>query len=250
MKKLLLIFLALAAVFLTGCEVLFGIVLVPYLLIDSGYNAVSATVGEHFDAWSDLRARTVFSLEVPKGEPFEKSHVIYGHKQVESDCRFVILYRRKGELIWPLEFYLDWKRLGMEWTRVDRYIPKYKMNPVVWFGQRICLISPEAGDEIVVLAASDTLREIGCFTIPFSKLNDFTGSYDKNDLHYNSCFFSGIFGKRFPHKIIKVPAWEKLSLLDGESKKYYLEKIFGESDRRRIRAQQEWEEHLQRTKED
>jgi hypothetical protein len=50
--------------------------------------------------------------------------------------------------------------------------------------------------------------------------------------------------------VIKVPAWAKLSLLDGESKKYYLEKIFGESDRRRIRAQQEWKEYLQRTKED
>ena len=224
-KKFYLIFVVLGTLLLTGCEVLFGIVLVPYLLIDSGYNAVSATVSEHFDAWSDLRARTVFSLEVPKGEPFEKSYVIYGHKQVESDCRFVILYRRKGEWFWPLEFYLDWKQLGMEWTRVRRYIPKYKMNPV-GLGRRICLISPEAGDEIVVLVASDTLREIGCFSVPFSKLTDFTGSYDKNDLHYNSCFFSGIFGKRFPHKVIKVPAWEKLSLLDGESKKYYQAKFF------------------------
>ena len=164
-----------------------------------------------------------------------------------SDCRFVILYRRKGEFIWPLKFYVVNDRLGGEFTHVARYKPVYESNPVLW--GNACLISPEAGDEIVVLAASDTLREIGCFTVPFSKLNDFAGSYDKNGL-YNTCFFSGIFGKRFPHKMIKVPAWKKLSLLDGESKKYYLEKIFGESDRRRIRAQQEWKEHLQRTKED
>ena len=249
MKKLLLIFFALGTLFLTGCVVVEAIVMLPCVMVASGSNFVVATVGEHFDAWSDLRARTVFSLEIPKGEPFEKICVDGEYKHVESDCRFVILYRRKGELIWPLEFYLDWKQLGMEWTRVRRYIPKYKMNPVGW-GRRICLISPEAGDEIVVLVASDTLREIGCFSVPFSKLTDFTGSYDKDDLHYNTCFFSGIFGKRFPHKVIKVPAWEKLSLLDGESKKYYLEKIFGESDRRRIRAQREWKEYLQRAKED
>ena len=247
MKKLLLIFFALGTLFLTGCEVLFGIVLVPCLLIDSGYNAVSATVGEHFDAWSDLRARTVFSLEIPKGEPFEKICVDGEYKHVESDCRFVILYRRKSEFIWPLRFYVVNDHLGSEFTRVDRYKPVYESNPVLW--GKGCLISPEAEDEIVVLAASDTFREIGCFTVPFSKLNDFTGSYDKNGL-YNTCFFSGIFGKRFPHKVIKVPAWEKLSLLDGESKKYYLEKIFGESDRRRIRAQREWKEYLQRAKED
>ena len=232
MKKLLLILFVLSTVFLTGCEVLFGVVLVPYLLIESGCNAVSATVGEHFDAWSDQRPRTVFSLEVPKAVPFEKYYVTQGYKHAVPDCRFVILYRRQGKLFWQQEFYLDWRDLGDELTRARRHIPKYRMNPVMC-NERICLISPEAGDEIVVLAASDSLREIGCFSVPFSKLTDFTGSYSKNDLHYNSCFFSGMFGKRFPHKIIKVPAWEKLSLLDGESKKYYLEKIFGESDRMR-----------------
>ena len=123
------------------------------------------------------------------------------------------------------EFYLDWRDIGDELTRARRHIPKYRMNPVIR-SERICLISPEAGDEIVVLAASNSLREIRCFMIPFSKLEDFNGTYDKTDTKYNSCFFSGIFGKRFPHKVIKVPAWEKLSLLDGESKKYYQSKFF------------------------
>ena len=248
MKKLLLTLFALGMLFLTGCVVVEAIVMLPYLMVASGNNFVVATVGEHFDAWSDQRPRTIFSLEIPKGEPFEKICVDGEYKHVKSDCRFVILYRRKGELIWPLKFYVVNDRLGGEFTHVDRYKPVYEINPVLWWGGG-CLISPEAEDEIVVLAASDTLREIGCFTVPFSKLNDFAGSYDKNGV-YNTCFFSGIFGKRFPHKVIKVPAWEQLSLLDGESKKYYLEKIFGESDRRRIRAQQEWKEYLQRMKED
>ncbi|MBE6357454.1 MAG: hypothetical protein E7058_10180, partial [Lentisphaerae bacterium] len=97
MKKLLLILFALGMLFLTGCEVVGAIVMLPYLMVASGSNFVVATVGEHFDAWSDQRSRTIFSLEIPKGEPFEKICVDGKYKHVESDCRFVILYRRKGE---------------------------------------------------------------------------------------------------------------------------------------------------------
>ena len=83
MKKLLLTLFVLAAVFLTGCEVVGPIVMLPYLMVASGGNFVVATVGEHFDAWSDQRPRTIFSLEIPKGEPFEKICVDGEYKHVE-----------------------------------------------------------------------------------------------------------------------------------------------------------------------
>ena len=225
MKKFLLVLLAMAAVLLTGCKVLSGIVLLPCMIVSGMSNSVAATVGEHIDAYSDHTERTVFSLDVPKTVPFEKYYVTQGYKHAVPDCRFVILYRRQGKLFWQQEFYLDWRDLGDELTQARRHIPKYRMNPVMC-NERICLISPETDDDIVVLAASDSLRKIRCFMIPFSKLEDFNGTYDKTDTKYNTCFFSGIFGKRFPHKVIKVPAWNKLSPLDSESEKYYLEKIF------------------------
>ena len=227
-KKLLLTLFVLSVLFMTGCAEL---VMVPCLIVAEVSNSIEATVGEHIDAYSDSRPRTVFSLEVLREVPFEKLCEYQGYQYMKPDCRFVILYRRKGKLIWPMEFYLDWRYIGSEWTRTQRYIPEYRIQPVIVLNKRICLVSPDIDDKIVILSASNSLREIRAFTVPFSNLEDFNGSYDKTDLKYRSCFFSGMFGKRFPHKVIKIPSWNRLSPLDDESKKYYLEKIYTEYDR-------------------
>ena len=222
-KKFYLIFVVLGTLLLTGCMAMEGIVLLPYLMVASGSNFVVATVGEHFDAWSDQRPRTIFSLEIPKGEPFEKICVDGEYKHVKSDCRFAVLYRRNGELLWPTEFYIVTEKIGGEFTGAFRYVPKYENHPVN-FGSA-CLLSPEAGDELLIIAGDPETSELRFFSLPFSALDDYKGDYEKGSI-YSTRFFSDFFGKRFPHKVIKVPQWNKLTLLDGESKKYYQAKFF------------------------
>ena len=215
MKKLLLILFALGMLFLTGCEVVGAIVMLPYLMVASGSNFVVATVGEHFDAWSDQRPRTIFSLDVPDSAPYQGARA----------CRFAVLYRRNGELLWPTEFYIVTEKIGGEFTGAFRYVPKYENHPVN-FGSA-CLLSPEAGDELLIIAGDPETSELRFFSLPFSALDDYKGDYEKGSI-YSTRFFSNFFGKRFPHKVIKVPQWNKLTLLNGESKKYYQSKFFPE----------------------
>ena len=210
MKKLLLTLFVLAAVFLTGCEVLFGIVLLPVMFVAGVGNSIKAEVGECIDANSDTRPRTIFSLDVPDSAPYQ-------------GARFAILYRRNGELLWPTEFYIVTEKIGDEFTGAHRYVPKYENHPVNPGGA--CLLSPEAGDELLIIAGDPETSELRFFSLPFSALDDYKGDYEKGSI-YSTRFFSDFFGKRFPHKVIKVPQWNKLTPLDGESKKYYQAKFF------------------------
>lgn len=214
-KKFYLIFVVLGTLLLTGCMAMEGIVLLPYLMVASGSNFVVATVGEHFDAWSDQRPRTIFSLDVPDSAPYQGARA----------CRFAVLYRRNGELLWPTEFYIVTEKIGGEFTGAFRYVPKYENHPVN-FGSA-CLLSPEAGDELLIIAGDPETSELRFFSLPFSALDDYKGDYEKGSI-YSTRFFSNFFGKRFPHKVIKVPQWNKLTLLNGESKKYYQSKFFPE----------------------
>ncbi|MBE6363265.1 MAG: hypothetical protein E7054_06380 [Lentisphaerae bacterium] len=223
MKKLLLISAVLGALLLTGCMAMEGIVLLPVMFVAGVSNSIKAEVGECIDANSDTRPRTIFSLEIPKGEPFEKICVDGEYKHVKSDCRFAVLYRRNGELLWPTEFYIVTEKIGGEFTGAFRYVPKYENHPVNPGGA--CLLSPEAGDELLIIAGDPETSELRFFSLPFSALDDYKGDYEKGSI-YSTRFFSDFFGKRFPHKVIKVPQWNKLTPLDGESKKYYQAKFF------------------------
>ena len=210
MKKLLLIFVVLWALLLTGCKVLYGIVLLPIMVVDGVSNSIKAEVGECIDANSDTRPRTIFSLDVPDSAPYQ-------------GARFAILYWRNGELLWPTEFYIVTEKIGDEFTGAHRYVPKYENHPVNPGGA--CLLSPEAGDELLIIAGDPETSELRFFSLPFSALDDYKGDYEKGSI-YSTRFFSDFFGKRFPHKVIKVPQWNKLTPLDGESKKYYQAKFF------------------------
>ena len=208
-KKLLLIFFALSALFLTGCNALYGLLL-PVMVVAGVSNSIKAEVGECIDANSDTRPRTIFSLDVPDSAPYQ-------------GARFAILYWRSGELLWPTEFYIVTEKIGGEFTGTHRYVPKYENHPVN-LGSA-CLLSPEAGDELLIIAGDPETSELRFFSLPFSALDDYKGDYEKGSI-YSTRFFSDFFGKRFPHKVIKVPQWNKLTPLDGESKKYYQSKFF------------------------
>ena len=214
-KKLLLIFVVLGALLLTGCMVMEGIVLLPVMFVAGVSNSIKAEVGECIDANSDTRPRTIFSLDVPDSAPYQGARA----------CRFAVLYRRNGELLWPTEFYIVTEKIGGEFTGAFRYVPKYENHPVN-LGSA-CLLSPEAGDELLIIAGNPETSELRFFSLPFSALDDYKGDYEKGSI-YSTRFFSNFFGKRFPHKVIKVPQWNKLTPLDGESKKYYQAKFFPE----------------------
>ena len=211
-KKFYLIFVVLGALLLTGCMEMCGIVLLPVMFVAGVSNSIKAEVGECIDANSDTRPRTIFSLDVPDSAPYQGD-------------RFAILYRRNGELLWPTEFYIVTEKIGGEFTGAHRYVPKYENHPVNPGGA--CLLSPEAGDELLIIAGNPETSELRFFSLPFSALDDYKGDYEKGSI-YSTRFFSDFFGKRFPHKVIKVPQWNKLTPLDGESKKYYQAKFFPE----------------------
>ena len=211
MKNLLLILCLFGSVlFLTGCKVLYGIVLLPVMVVDGVSNSIKAEVGEYIDANSDTRPRTIFSLDVPDSAPYQ-------------GARFAILYRRNSELLWPTRFYIVTEKIGDEFTGAHRYVPKYENHPVN--PGSACLLSPEAGDELIIIAGDPETSELRFFSLPFSVLDDYKGDYEKGSI-YSTRFFSDFFGKRFPHKVIKVPQWNKLTPLNGESKKYYQSKFF------------------------
>ena len=209
-KKFYLIFVVLGTLLLTGCMEMYGIVLLPVMVVAGVSNSIQAEVGECIDANSDTRPRTIFSLDVPDSAPYQ-------------GARFAILYWRNGELLWPTEFYIVTEKIGDEFTGAHRYVPKYENHPVN-FGSA-CLLSPEAGDELLIIAGDPETSELRFFSLPFSALDDYKGDYEKGSI-YSTRFFSNFFGKRFPHKVIKVPQWNKLTPLDGESKKYYQAKFF------------------------
>ena len=214
-KKLYLIFVVLGTLLLTGCKVLYGIVLLPIMVVDGVSNSIKAEVGEYIDENSDTRPRTIFSLDVPDSAPY----------QGDRACRFAILYWKNGKLLWPARFYIVTEKIGDEFTGTHRYVPKYENHPVN-LGS-VCLLSPEAGDELLIIAGNPETSELRFFSLPFSALDDYKGDYEKGSI-YSTRFFSDFFGKRFPHKVIKVPQWNKLTPLNGESKKYYQSKFFPE----------------------
>ena len=73
MKKHLLILCLFGSVlFLTGCKVLYGIVLLPIMVVDGVGNSIKAEVGECIDANSDSTPRTIFYFDIPAEIPYEK----------------------------------------------------------------------------------------------------------------------------------------------------------------------------------
>ena len=71
-KKFYLIFVVLWALLLTGCKVLYGIVLLPVMVVDGVSNSIKAEVGEYVDANSDSTPRTIFYFDIPAEIPYEK----------------------------------------------------------------------------------------------------------------------------------------------------------------------------------
>ena len=71
-KNFYLIFVVLGTLLLTGCKVLYGIVLLPVMVVDGVSNSIKAKVGECIDANSDSTPRTIFYFDIPAEIPYEK----------------------------------------------------------------------------------------------------------------------------------------------------------------------------------
>ena len=256
-KKLYLIFVVLGTLLLTGCKVLYGIVLLPVMAVDGVSNSIKAEVGEYIDANSDSTPRTIFYFDIPAEIPYEKDTGWLiktdkgGLSEVPSreltneqlqrylnkgflrkaavSCRIAVLYRRDGKIIWPAEFALYLRRVGGEIGGSHRWMPEWKPFSSVMY-EEICLVSPEKDDDILVVIADPASREIRFFSQKLSALPDFKSKHfhrHGGGLFIQTCILDkGAFAGRFPQKMIKVPQWNKLTPLDGESKKYYQSKFF------------------------
>ena len=256
MKKLLLAFAVLGTLFLTGGEVLYGILLLPIMVVDGVSNSIKAKVGEYIDAYNDSTPRTVFYFDIPAENHYEKdtgwliktdkgglseipSRELTGEqlqqyltegfsRKVAVCCRIAVLYRRNGKIIWPAEFTLYPQRIGGEFGGARRWMPEWKKFSSVMY-EEICLVSPEKDDDILVIIADPASREIRCFSQKLSDLPDFKGKHFHRygwGIIQTCILEKGPYAGRFQHKVIKVPEWNKLTSLDGESKKYYQARLF------------------------
>ena len=256
MKKLLLIFVVLGTLLLTGCMEMYGIVLLPVMVVDGVSNLIKAEVGEYVDANSDSTPRTIFYFDIPAEIPYEKDTGWLiktdkgGLSEVPSreltneqlqrylnkgflrkaavSCRIAVLYRRDGKIIWPAEFALYLRRVGGEIGGSHRWMPEWKPFSSVMY-EEICLVSPEEDDDILVVIADSVSREIRCFSQKLSALPDFKSKhFHRHGWGFiQTCILDkSAFAGRFPQKMIKVPQWNKLTPLNGESKKYYQAKFF------------------------
>lgn len=194
----------------------------------TGCNSIEATVREYIDAYSDHTPRTIFYFAIP-------ADYIHSQRNILT-CSFSVLYSRNGKVIWPDEFNLLRGRIGSDVFYAVRWTPEYRKTPV-FMREEICLVSPEKGDQILVLVSrGHSGGEIRYFSIPFDQLPDFNGKHvHRQGVFPYSCIldrgpFTGVCGNRFPQKSITLPVWEKLSPLPKEAENFYRKKFAPVSD--------------------